>query len=185
MREYKEGILFENVNELVERWEQMDELFYLKINWKGQFANEAFPEIMVYNYRDEYKEILRNTLDYISLNFEKIYVNMLDSFLPALIEWEFKNKETGELVLTRDDMDKAKAPDEFISSIQINCEDNKNGRAYYSIVFSIDISKYNYDEGMETIFYDDRVIYWTEANSRQAILEFRDYDDEITYFGEE
>lgn len=175
---------FENVSALLSNWRRIDDVVKLKITWDGRYGNEVYSEIRIFNYTEEKKQVLENTISYISENFEKIYLNMLNAILPIVKEWGMKNRKTGKEVLSIDDLNAAKFEKDFIESIQINCADIKKDKTYYSIVFSINYYDYGYDDGMEVVFYEDKVIFWSDGNTGEYLFEFRQHKDEIAYFGE-
>lgn len=186
MDDYTENQLFESVDALFSNTNgrKIDDIVNLKITWNGKYRNEVYPELLIYNYTEEKRQVLKNTLMYISENFEKIYLNTLHAILPLAREWEMQNKRTGKKVLTIDDLDAAKLEEEPIPSIQVNCADVKNDKAYYSIIFMIDYYDYGYDDGMEVVFYEDKVIFWSDGNTGQYLLAFRDFEGDCKYFGE-
>lgn len=175
---------FENVSELLLRWREIDDDINLKITWDGEYANQVYSEICIFNFVEEKKQILENTISYISENFEKIYLNMLNAILPIVKEWGMKNRKTGKDVLSINDLDAAKLEQDFIESIQINCADVKNDKAYYSIIFRINYFDYGYDDGMEVVFYEDKVVFWSDGNTGEYLFEFREHEDEVAYFDE-
>ena len=155
---------------------KIDNFSTLKITWNGKYGNEVYPEICLFNYTEEKRQVLKNTLMYISENFEKIYLNTLHAILPSVWEWEMQNKRTGKKVLTIDDLDAVKLEEEPIPFIQVNCADVKNDKVYYSIIFMINYFDYGYDDGMEVVFYEDKVKYWADGNTGEYLLVFRKYE---------
>lgn len=175
---------FNNVDDFLENWEEIDDEVFLKLSWKGKFGDEIFTEVNICGDYDENKDELKNTLAYISNNFEKIYFNMLSAILPVVKQWGMANKNTNEKVLTLEDLNSAKLPQNYIEAIQINCSDKKKEQAYYSIIFRIDYNLYGYDDGMEVVLFGDNVVFWSDGNTREYLFEFREHKGEITYFGE-
>lgn len=186
MNDYMENDCFESVDALFSNanGRKIDDIANLKITWNGKYGNEIYPELLIYNYTEEKRQVLKNTLTYISENFEKIYFNMLKAILPLAREWEMQNEKTGKKVLTIDDLNAAKLEKGFIESIQLNCADIKNDKTYYSIIFRINYYDYGYDDGMEVVFYEDKVIFWSDGNTGEYLLVFRSYEGDCKYFGE-
>lgn len=124
---------FEDVSALLSNWRKIDDDVNLKITWNGKYENQVYSEIRIFNYTEEKKQVLENTISYISKNFEKIYLNMLNAIFPIVKEWGMKNRKTGKEVLSVDDLNDAKLEKDFIESIQINCADIKNSIIFYSV----------------------------------------------------
>lgn len=155
---------------------------YLTIQWGGRFTNKVSPEIKIYNYTDNTKEMLENTLHIIINNFENIYYNMLKAMLPILRKWEFRNiKEHGAVVETIEELHNARYPNGFFDLLQINCGDVEDGYCYYSLIFRVDYTKYGYGDGMELVCYKDKVIFWSDGNTAEYLFEFREHKDDVTY----
>lgn len=176
-------IKLNNIEEIIQCLENEEEINF-SISWNGEFANEITSILEVYGYNESKKKVLKNTLLYIHNNMQQIYENMLSALLPTLINWGMCEKNgSGKKVMSVQELDAAKYENDFIDVIQINCEDEIDGYAYYSIIFSVDYRKFGYDDGMEVVFFKDKVIYWSDGNTREYLFEFREHKGESTYLG--
>lgn len=182
-------------------WEDMDKIIlYAKGKWFNKNILSALtifgasqPVQSQYSTKiePEDKPYIKNTISYIQNNFEHIYQVMLETLLPFVKEWEMENHKTNEVVSTIQQLHEAREKDEIIDGmdagslnlLQLNCGYKKDGMVFYSFIFSPDCSVYGYDDGFEVVFWKDHVVYFTDGNTAEAILNFEYYEKDDTYFG--
>uniref|UniRef100_UPI0040564BE6 hypothetical protein n=1 Tax=Agathobacter sp. TaxID=2021311 RepID=UPI0040564BE6 len=183
-------------------WEDKDKIiFYPKGEWFDKAIISAltiFASSPPVNYQystkiePEDKPYIKNTLSYIRNNFEHIYQVMLETLIPFIREWEdMENCKTHELVTTIRQLHEAREKDEIMDGmdagslnlLQLNCAYQKDGMVFYSFIFSPDCTVYGYDDGFEVVFWKDHVVYFTDGNMGEAILDFMHCEDSDTYFG--
>lgn len=182
-------------------WEDMDKIIlYTKGKWfdknvlsaltiwgaappvKSQYSTKIEPEDKPY---------IKNTISYIQNNFDHIYQVMLETLIPFVQEWGMENKTTHEVVTTIEQLNEARDKDELIDGmetrsldlLQLNCAYKKEDMVFYSLIFLPDCCEYGYDDGFEVVFWKDHVVYFTDGNTAEAILDFDYYKDTDTYFG--
>ena len=133
---------------------------------------------------------IKRTIIYIWENFDRIYQSMLETLLPFLIDWEMEDRKTGKKVVTTEQLHDARditiendREVGCIEMIQLNCQFEKDGMVAYSFKFMPDIFKYGYDDGFEVVFFQDKVVYFTDGNMCEVIFDFPEYKDSDTYFG--
>lgn len=171
------------------------------INAKGKwFDNNILTPLVIYKGCSDWKietqiekqdvQKIKNTISYIQDNFDRIYQAMLEALLPFLIRWEMENMETHEKVMTIQDLHHARDGEVknetevgCIAAIQLNCQHEREDMVFYSMIFMPDIYKYGYDDGFEVVFFKDKVVYFTDGNTREAIFDFDLYEGRDTYFG--
>lgn len=154
--------------------------------WEGSVVKS----IPVTKIKPEDKEKVRNTILYIQENFDHIYQVMLETLLPTLIEWEMKNFKTGEPVTTIQQLHDAHDTEVIagmeagcITTLQLNCQYQKDDMVFYSLTYRPDSSKYGFDDGFEVVFWKDHVVFWMDGNTEEAIFQFENYKEWPTYFG--
>lgn len=153
--------------------------------WEGSI-DKCIP---VTKIRPEDKQKVMNTIAYIRENFDHIYQVMLETLLPTLTKWEMRNHITGEPVLTIQQLHDAHETQEIagmeagcITTIQLNCQYQKDDMLYYSLIYRPDSSEYGFDDGFEVVFWKDHVVFFGDGNTEEYIFYFERYKGMATYF---
>ncbi len=178
-----------------------DEADKIIIHSKGKwFENDIYTPLWIYKGSAGWKietkiekgDVLKikNTISYIQENFDRIYQAMLEALLPFVVKWRMENQETHEKIMSiqqlhdaRDVVIEEEMETRCIVSLQLNCQHEREDMVFYSLVFMPDICKYGYEDGYEVVFFKDKVVYFTDGNTREAIFDFEEYEGEETYFG--
>ena len=154
--------------------------------WEGSVV-KCIP---VTKIKPEDKEKVRNTILYIQENFDHIYQVMLETLLPTLTGWGMQNFKTREPVTTFQQIHDAHGTEVIagmeagcITTIQLNCRYQKEDMVFYSLTYRPDCSTYGFDDGFEVVFWKDKVVFFMDGNTEEAIFQFENYKEWPTYFG--
>ncbi|MCM1091451.1 MAG: hypothetical protein NC092_03360 [Butyrivibrio sp.] len=150
--------------------------------WEGSIVNYQ----PVRKIRPEDREKIKNTIRYIRDNFDHIYQVMLETLLPTIIEWGVPDCKTGEPITTIQQIHdnhgsqiKAEMESWCITNIQLNCGYQKDDMVYYSFLYRLN----PFDDGLEVVFWKDRVVFFVDGNPEDAIFEFdKGYKDYPMHF---
>lgn len=131
--------------------------------------------------RPEDKPALLRTWAYILENFDQIYENLLRALLPTLMEEGMESRNTGRRVTTveqlheaRDRMTADGMEAACIGRLQLNCQYQRAGMVFYSLVFRPDCTEYGYDDGFEVVFWKDHVVSFLDGNTMDHIFFFEE-----------
>ncbi|NMM63565.1 hypothetical protein HBE96_12945 [Clostridium sp. P21] len=154
-----------------------EENFVFPIKYNGKFTNLILtPTLIISGFNEKKETIVKNTLSFISENFNSIYENMLKTLVKTFKNWDIYDNDNKEdyYVKTEEDLDKMRYDGNFIDTIIINCNELENEFAYYSFKFQFNYCRFGYDDGAEVVMYKDKVIFWADGNSMEYIYTFRD-----------
>ncbi|MFD3156785.1 hypothetical protein ACFIJ5_07995 [Haloimpatiens sp. FM7330] len=147
------------------------------IKCSGKFINKTLtPTLIVSGFNENKEQIVKNTLNFISENFNEIYENMLKSLVKSFKNWDIYDSNTEEnyYVRTKEDLDRMRYDGNFINTIIINCNELEDGFAYYSFKFQFNYCRFGFDDGIEAVMYKDKVIFWADGNTMEYIYSFKE-----------
>lgn len=154
-----------------------EEDFIFPIEYKDKFTNLTLtPNLIISDFNEKKEIIVKNTLGFISENFNSIYENMLKTLVETFKNWDIYDNDNKEdyYVKTEEDLDKMRYDGNFIETIIINCNELENEFAYYSFKFIFNYCRFGYDDGAEVVMYKDKVIFWADGNSMEYIYNFKE-----------
>ncbi|MDE7325998.1 MAG: hypothetical protein K2N63_06965 [Lachnospiraceae bacterium] len=156
-----------------EKYEQYEK-YRVRINlkWGGEYPGHSHAILIPIGFHDGREELLRNTLGFITGNFQTLYEKTLEAMLHVWACGSGKpNRKRGVKSLA--DLHEVRAEQDFIRLVQINLNDVKDDIAVFSFISELKYKEYDVPEdGCEFVFDHDRLLFWGDGNMGEHIFDY-------------
>ena len=154
---------------------QQYEKYRVRINlkWGGEYPGHSQAILTPIGFQDGREELLRNTLGFITGNFQTLYEKTLEAMLQVFGSAGVGSRTENGVVKSLADLHEARAEQNFISLVQINLDDVKDDIAVFSFISELKYEEYETPEdGCEFVFDHDRLLFWGDGNMGEHIFDY-------------